>query len=627
VSDAGLAHLKACKNLMQLFLSNTKVSDAGLAHFKDCKNLWVLYLENTKVTDAGLTDFKDWKNLSLLNLGKTDVSDAGLAHLKACKKLLDLDLRVSKVSAAGVGEMQKALPKCNIQSDYPPEKAERAPKKEDPALAVAPFNAKKARAHQGTWAKHLSINVEMTNSIGMKFVWIPPGSFMMGSPKEEIGRDDNEIQHKVTLSKGFYMGVYTVTREKWRAVLGKNPSGFKGEKNLPVVKVSWDDCQEFCKKLSEKDKRPYRLPTEAEWEYACRAGTTKPFHFGETISTDQANFRKQGTVAGKMAPVGRYPANAFGLYDMHGNVYQWCQDWVGVYPQEEVVDPVGPNVGSLRVMRGGWYADFPQRCRSASRAMRGRGDRVALIGLRIVCAADPKDGAQSDDGTKPKEVAAEPAATDPDRRAAEWVLSIGGIINFMEDGVERQTRTVAGLPRGAIELTSVELSSNPKVSDSGLGHFKDCKNLTYLSLGGTKVTSKGLLYFKECKNLTQLFLQHTKVTDTGLAHFKNCKELTRLCLGGTKVTDKGFLYFKDCNNLMDLLLYDTKVTDAGLAQLKDCKNLTMLNLNDTKVSDVGLIHLKVCKNLTMLDLYRTKTTAAGVGKLQKALPKCKIEWR
>src|ERR1700677_1993290 len=129
-----------------------------------------------------------------------------------------------------------------------------------------------------------------TNSLGMKFVWIPPGNFMMGSPKEEIERDAGEIQHKVTLSKGFYMSAYTVTQEQWQEVMGKNPSHFKGENNLPVESVSWDDCQEFIKKLREKDKKVYRLPTESEWEFACRAGTKTPFHFGETITTDQVNF-------------------------------------------------------------------------------------------------------------------------------------------------------------------------------------------------------------------------------------------------------------------------------------------------------------------------------------------------
>ena len=127
----------------------------------------------------------------------------------------------------------------------------------------------------------------VTNSIGMKFVWIPPGTFLMGSPKEEKERSDNETQHKVTLTKGFYMGVYAVTQEQWQAVMGNNPSHFKGEKNLPAEQVSWEDCQQFVKKLRKKDKKLYRLPTEAEWEFCCRAGTKTPFHFGETISTDR----------------------------------------------------------------------------------------------------------------------------------------------------------------------------------------------------------------------------------------------------------------------------------------------------------------------------------------------------
>lgn len=216
---------------------------------------------------------------------------------------------------------------------------------------------------------------EFTNSIGMKFVWIKSGTFMMGSPKEEKERKDDETQHKVTLTKGFYMGVYTVTQEQWQAVMGNNPSDFKGEKNLPVESVSWDDCQEFIKKLREKDKKPYRLPTEAEWEYACRAGTKTPFHFGETISTEQANYNgnfvygtgKKGVYRKKTTPVGSFPANAWGLHDMHGNVWQWCQDWYGGYPKDEVTDPQGREKGRSRVLRGGSWGEGPEYCRSACR--------------------------------------------------------------------------------------------------------------------------------------------------------------------------------------------------------------------------------------------------------------------
>jgi formylglycine-generating enzyme required for sulfatase activity len=237
---------------------------------------------------------------------------------------------------------------------------------------------------------------DFTNSIGMKFVWIKPGSFMMGSPKDEKERIANETQHKVTLTKGFYMGVYTVTQEQWQEVMGKNPSHFKGEKNLPVESVSWNDCQDFIKKLREKDKKAYRLLSESEWEYSCRAGTTTPFHFGTTISTDQANYYgeytygigKKGVFRGKTTPVGTFPANTWGLHDMHGNLWQWCEDWYGEYPQRDVVDPQGPEKGKIRVLRGGSWLRYPGHCRSAFRYGYGPGSRNYDCGVRVCFCLD-----------------------------------------------------------------------------------------------------------------------------------------------------------------------------------------------------------------------------------------------
>jgi formylglycine-generating enzyme required for sulfatase activity len=253
------------------------------------------------------------------------------------------------------------------------------------------------------------------NSIGMKFAWLPPGSFQMGSPLTEEKRDINEFQHKVTLSKGFYMGVYPVTQEQWGAVMGDNPSRFKDEESLPVDSVSWHDCQEFIKKLREKDKKPYRLPTEAEWEYACRAGTTTPFYCGETISTDQANYNgshsvyggtyaygdgKKGVYRGKTTPVGSFPPNAWGLYDMHGNVWQWCQDWRGYYPVSDVIDPQGPHAGADRVLRGGAWNHNPDRCRSALRGGHPPDSRHADWGFRL-CFSETKKYMVDTSGQKP----------------------------------------------------------------------------------------------------------------------------------------------------------------------------------------------------------------------------------
>ena len=238
-----------------------------------------------------------------------------------------------------------------------------------------------------------------TNSIGMKFVWISPGNFMMGSPKEEKEREPfgiDETQHKVTLTKGFFMAAHLVTQEQWKEIMGDNPSSFKGEKNLPVEQVSWDDCQEFIKKLREKDKKVYRLPSEAEWEFACRAGTKTPFHFGETISTEQANYNgdfiygtgKKGVYRKKTTPVGSFPANAWGLHDMHGNLWQWCQDWYGEYPQKDVVDPQGPEKGEGRVLRGGSWSGHPGFCRSACRYGYDPGGRGSGVGFRLCFCLD-----------------------------------------------------------------------------------------------------------------------------------------------------------------------------------------------------------------------------------------------
>jgi formylglycine-generating enzyme required for sulfatase activity len=234
-----------------------------------------------------------------------------------------------------------------------------------------------------------------TNSLGMRFAWCPPGTFLMGSPPSEPERDDDEQQHRVTLSKGFWLGVTPVTQAQWQAVLGSNPSHFKGD-DRPVEKVSWDDCQEFCKKLAERDGKRYRLPTEAEWEYACRAGTTTPFHFGATISTDQANYDgnytygkgKKGKYREETTPVGSFPANAWGLYDMHGNVLEWCQDWHGPYPSGDIKDPQGPNNGDARVLRGGSWYFLPRRCRSADRGGSAAASRIFVAGCRLVLFLD-----------------------------------------------------------------------------------------------------------------------------------------------------------------------------------------------------------------------------------------------
>jgi formylglycine-generating enzyme len=235
-----------------------------------------------------------------------------------------------------------------------------------------------------------------TNVLGMMYAWIPPGTFLMSSPANEPERSDDKTQHKVTLTKGFHLGVHQVTQAQWQAVMGGNPSYMKGESNLPVENVSWDDCVAFCEALGKKDGKTYRLPTEAEWEYACRAGTTTPFHCGATISPDQANYNgdyvygngKKGVYRQKTTPVGSFPANAWGLFDMHGNVWEWCADWFGPYPEGELTDPQGFIGGETRVLRGGSWSLNPGSCRSAYRSRGAPALRSSYCGCRVALCLD-----------------------------------------------------------------------------------------------------------------------------------------------------------------------------------------------------------------------------------------------
>jgi uncharacterized protein (TIGR02996 family) len=229
----------------------------------------------------------------------------------------------------------------------------------------------------------------------IEFAWIPPGTFLMGSTAEELGYQSDETQHRVTLTRGFFLGVTPVTQAQWQFARGDNPSHFKGD-TLPVEEVSWDDCQDFCAKLGEKTGQRFRLPSEAQWEYACRAGTASLFHFGATISTDQANYDGnrvfadgcQGTNRGKTTPVRTFQANAWGLYDMHGNVLEWCADWYGKYLLREKKDPLGAKTGEQRVLRGGSWVSDPRFCRAADRFKFPPDTRNNVLGCRVVLCLD-----------------------------------------------------------------------------------------------------------------------------------------------------------------------------------------------------------------------------------------------
>ncbi|MBO4797072.1 MAG: SUMF1/EgtB/PvdO family nonheme iron enzyme, partial [Verrucomicrobia bacterium] len=254
-----------------------------------------------------------------------------------------------------------------------------------------------------------SVNAEdfstpLSDDVDLDMVWIEPGTFIMGSPANELGRLDDEIQHQVTLTQGYWIGKYQVTIEQYRAIMGNDPSG-QTIMDMPVGNVTWNDATNFCAILTEIERAAgrlpegykYTLPTEAQWEYACRAGTTTAFNNGKDATSDWGScpnmdevgwyYSNSWSVGLDAQPVGQKLPNAWGLYDMHGNVWEWCLDWYGSYPTTAVTDPTGAASGSSRVCRGGGWYDRPFICRSACRRQSSVG-QSDYYGFRVVLAAD-----------------------------------------------------------------------------------------------------------------------------------------------------------------------------------------------------------------------------------------------
>ncbi|MFM8187400.1 MAG: formylglycine-generating enzyme family protein [Pirellula sp.] len=235
----------------------------------------------------------------------------------------------------------------------------------------------------------------MTNSIGMSFRHIAAGTFMMGTPGTCQSPFLSDTQHTTTITKDFFMGTCQVSQAQFAKVMSQNPSYFRGDKgriessNHPVENVSWYQAYAFCHFLSgipdEKQAgRVYRLPTEAQWEYACRAGSTTAFSFGDDVTMlDHAGWYGRNS-AGRTAQVGQKSPNAWGLYDMHGNVFEWCRDWYAPYSREASTDPIGPAAGYGRVFRGGSWDLAAQWCGSAFRSMNHPAYRMNNLGFRVM---------------------------------------------------------------------------------------------------------------------------------------------------------------------------------------------------------------------------------------------------
>lgn len=303
-----------------------------------------------------------------------------LHHLSETVKLL--------LSQTNESEIQ-ALP--DAQEEQEAEKISQVRK------SAITAKAESETAEQSASDEKRTMLIKFTNTT-MKLVRIPSGKFTMGLPMSESGRDKKDgAQRIVKITKPFYMGIYEVTQEQYQEIMGKNPSNFKGAKN-PVEKVSWNEAVAFCEALSKKAGpskglpagMTVRLPSEAEWEYACHAGTTTRFSFGDSDTKLDEFAWYTSNSESKTHPVGQKKCNAWGLYDMYGNVWEWCSDWFNdSSANADTLDPKGPNSGSYRVLRGGSWSYSPWICRSAFRSRDNPDNRYNNIGFRIVIVSSP----------------------------------------------------------------------------------------------------------------------------------------------------------------------------------------------------------------------------------------------
>ena len=299
------------------------------------------------------------------------------------KVSFDKDTQTYTVQTANGGKMKfpadvvKEVRKGEVLPPKPPMPTPSAGKlKASPTGTVVPVTPTAAPVVPPALLPIKELTLDLGGAVTMKLILIRPGKFMMGEVDPQ----------EVTLTKPFYMGATPVTQAQYEAVMGANPSFNKGAAN-PVDTVVWDDAVEFCKKLSAKTSQAVRLPTEAEWEYACRAGTQTAFSFGDDESASGDYAWHNGNSGGTTHPVGQKKPNPWGLCDMHGNVWQWCADWFGDYPKQAATDPQGPASGTARVLRGGSWNYAPHDCRSATRGSNSPEGRFVDFGFRVVVTA------------------------------------------------------------------------------------------------------------------------------------------------------------------------------------------------------------------------------------------------
>ncbi len=549
-----------------------------------------------------------------------------------------------------------------------------------PLSAIAPFDAEKAKEHQEAWAENLDVPVEITNSIGIKLVLIPPGEFQMGSSKEVVEQElktpdaaawykvrlpSERPLHRVQITRPFRLGRFLVTQGEYQRVIGKNPSWFstsgdgqdrvagQDTKRFPVENVSWDDAVEFCRRLSDLPAekaagRRYRLPSEAEWEYACRAGSQSKWHCGDQADNveDCGWFKMNSGFRAHI--VGQLRANPWGLFDMDGNVWEWCHDWyeADYYMKSAVDDPCGPSGGSRCVLRGGSAWQPVNICRPAVRHAMEPGSHIFEVGFRVSLLLADNSSAKAEPLRSRKEelenrTPADQSGDKINRKAAEYALAKGGTVRVAIGQQEKDITAAVDLPTEAFHVVGIVLDYPHTMNDADLAHFaglKYCRNLMLcpgitdeglkhvgslprlesLSLRRTGITGNGLRYLEHLSQLSKLLLFQAGVTDEGLLNLRYVPTLENLELDYTGIGDNGLEGVASLPQLKFLAIHGTwHINGKGFHWLSGLKDLEQIWAGYSKVNGEGLEFLHGLPRLRLLELQGTLVDDAGAAKLPR----------
>ena len=663
----------------------TRDADAFVEQLGNQSLINSLVLVDSDLTDAGLDSLAAQILLKRLDVRRTHVTQSAVERfhrqLPSCLVISDF----------GRIEYEHRLPKG---WELPAEEPTTYLWPDDqPAPAIAPFTPEEAQQHQAAWAEHLDVPVEIENSIGMKFRVIPPGEFLMGSSEEESQRlleeltakdlpvYENKIprevpQHRVVLTNAFAMGSHEVTRRQFRQFVdatghtteaerdGLGGEGYQeGQEGRvrspeflwhtgigsgmltdehPVVNVSFSDAVAFCEWLSEQEGVPYRLPTEAEWEYACRAGSTTRFHFGN----DDAQLGDYASLGGPLVTVGQHQPNAFGLFDVYGSVWEICPDFYGSYTAEPAIDPVANLEYDARIARGGSWTNPPVLFRSAIRWgfawKEGDGGSSLNFGFRVVrdisngpdpqrLGADEFISAVGDlggtifwQGSAARQAVSIEKGDDLPPLAGRYGLSLRFSRN--ETFGDEHLAQLAALARrqfGAHTAVNLNLSAT-RISDAGLKSLSGLW-IRWLALNNTGITDDAVPHLLNIHGLETLHLPTTELTERGLTQLAQIPTLTAIILNRTPVNAVTISAWEKLQ-LHFLKLDNTPLGRAELQAIARIPTLTHLALGNAEVTDELLPELTLLTNLIDLKLPSNDVTAKGIDALHRALPKCRISW-